>query len=168
MYSAPLANRYRFQTYFPYYPVGSRDSLADPDNRGIGATCSSGINTEYPYLNCELHRWSGGGINFGNTDGGGNRYNEWFSNSFWSVQINTPPPPLHVEWSTDYYPLVPSNDASLITDLIEYLTPRFTTVYVGPNCTLGLDISRTPNRQTVSCDLNDQNDDSLWTVSAHP
>lgn len=99
-----------------------------------------------------------------------------FNNAFWKKQIfPTLVPgatliPNQVEWPTDYYPLrsASDHDAAHITDFLEYLTPKFTTIYQGPNCVITLNTSRTPYRELASCIVSDQADDSLWTVTDHP
>jgi len=74
---------------------------------------------------------------------------------------NATPIPGKVEWSTDYYPLrqASDHDPAHITDFLEYLTPRFSTNYQGPNCIITLDTTRTtdaapaiPNGYTFNFD----------------
>lgn len=70
---------------------------------------------------------------------------------------------------TTYNPFVPNNNPMLITDLVEYLTQSFTLYpYVAPNCSLLIDESRDPNRQTALCDLTDLYNEQFYTPISHP
>lgn len=162
MYSNPIYTLHNFQNYFPYRVTDGR-TVFKFERLGIGATCSG-------YLDCELNRWSGGGFNAYNTDGNGAVYAYSSQYAFWAVQTPTPPPPNHVEWSTDFYPLRPSNDPSLLKEFLEYLADRFPlgTTYQGPECTFATDTQRIPFREVAICDpQSDLDDDSIWTVSPH-
>jgi hypothetical protein len=165
MYSNPVYAKHRFQNFFPY-KIGGLELVPLNQRRGIGACVSVPLPTP-SYMGCDLSRWSGGGFNFGNAYQT-SYYSEYPQNTFWAVQTPTPPSPNHLEWPTDYYPLRPSNDPSRVTELIEYLSTRFTTTYQGPNCTISLDISRTPSREIAICNQSDLNDDTVWTVTSHP
>lgn|GEM_PF-3198495 len=135
-----IAAQHYFQTFFPVDPSDARRIVTDP----------LGVERD------ELNRWSGGGFSSipnGNVD----------NNSFWSVQLTTPPGPDHVEWPLDHYPLVPSNDRNMVTDIVEFLSQRYTSnPYTPPNCTLSIDSNRQPARTIANCNLSDLNDDTSY------
>ena len=149
LYSSKLSSLHFFQTYFPYL-INSPVVVQDPKGIQIG----------------QLNWWSGGGFNFANPGPGGNPYGRYTPNNFWNVQRTTIS---GVEWSNDYYPLIPSTDPSHIEELMEYLNEKFTLSPFQPvNCSIAIDINRSPAREVATCDFSDLNNEQYWTPILHP
>jgi len=144
MYTAPVVAQHRVSSYFPNQRDGSQIS----DSLGIDRT--------------DLSEWSAGGWNFypnGNVE----------TNTFWRKQTPTPSGPSRVEWPHDNYPNIPANNASAITDLIEYLTQSFNSYpYTAPSCVIFSDQSRIPLRIRARCDQSDTRNDGVYNVVSHP
>ena len=154
LYTDTVVNQHVFQRYFPVQLPAAEDKL--------------GINAG------ELTSWSAGGLNsipYGDMKATPENMATPTNKSFWDVQNSLTPPPNDVQWPIDNYPLIPSNNPVVITDLIEFLVVRYTnSPYQPVNCILTpVDVVSIPQRITTICDLSDLFDETPYVPAIpHP